>query len=65
MEEDEMNEFLTMMAMVVVGTVILMVGIRLNRNEARSLDGTVLESVSWGAGFFVTFTGHAALISFF
>jgi len=60
-----MNEFLIMMAMVVTGTVILMAGIRLNRNPARSLDGTVTESVSWGAGFFLTFTGHAALISFF
>ncbi|MBU0690132.1 MAG: hypothetical protein KJ850_04175 [Gammaproteobacteria bacterium] len=60
-----MNEFLTMMAMVVVGTVILMVGIRLNRNEARSLDGSRTEIVSWGTGFFVTFTGHAALISYF
>ncbi|MDD2701360.1 MAG: hypothetical protein PHH36_08995 [Sideroxydans sp.] len=59
-----MNEFLTMMAMVVVGTVILVAGIRLNRNPARSLDGSVLESVSWGTGFFLTFTGNAALISF-
>ncbi|OHC82949.1 MAG: hypothetical protein A3J87_03450 [Sideroxydans sp. RIFOXYB12_FULL_59_6] len=62
---NEMNEFLTMMAMIVAATVILMIGIRLNRNPTRSLDGTVLESVSWGAGFFMTFTGHAALISFF
>ncbi|GAB5604221.1 hypothetical protein TK5_03000 [Sideroxyarcus sp. TK5] len=60
-----MNEFLMMMAMVVAGTVILMVGIRLNHNEARSLDGTTTEAVSWGSGFFVTFTSHAALISFF
>lgn len=60
-----MNEFLMMMALVVAGTVILMVGIRLNRNEARSLDGSVTEAVSWGSGFFVTFTSHAALISFF
>jgi hypothetical protein len=60
-----MNEFMTMMAMVVAGTVILMVGIRLNRNEARSLDGTMTEAVSWGSGFFVTFTGHAVLLAYF
>jgi len=59
-----MNEFLIMMAMVLAGTVILMVGIRLNRNEARSLDGSMTEAVSWGTGFFLTFTGHAAVISF-
>jgi hypothetical protein len=60
-----MEQFLMMMSMVVVGTVILMVGIRLNRNEARSLDGTMTEAVSWGSGFFVTFTGHAALLAYF
>jgi len=60
-----MNEFLMMMALVLAGTVILVVGIRLNRNEARSLDGTMTETVSWGSGFFVAFTSHAALISFF
>ncbi|MFH2134726.1 MAG: hypothetical protein ABII81_06040 [Pseudomonadota bacterium] len=60
-----MNEFLMMMAMILAGTVILMIGIRLNRNEERSLDGSMTEAVSWGSGFFVTFTSHAALISFF
>jgi len=59
-----MSEFLIMMAMVLAGTVILMVGIRLNRNLSRSLDGSMTEVFSWGAGFFLTFTGNAALISF-
>lgn len=60
-----MNEFLMMMAMVVAGTVILMSGIRLSRDENRNLSGSRTEIVSWGAGFFLTFTGNAALISFF
>ncbi len=60
-----MEQFLMMMAMIVAGTAILMFGIRLSRNEARSLDGSPTEIASWGSGFFLTFTGHAALMSFF
>lgn len=60
-----MSEFLTMMAMVVVGTVILVAGMRLNHRPERSHDGSVMEAASWGAGFFLSFTGQALLLSNF
>lgn len=52
-----------MMAMVVAGTAILVIGMRLNHKPERSHDGSMLEAASWGAGFFLSFTGHVLLIA--
>ncbi len=57
-----MNEFLMMMGVIVLATLVLMAGIRFKRKDEFSLDGSTTEAVSWGTGFFLTFTGQAAMI---
>lgn len=56
-----MNIFMTMMVIILAATVILILGIRLNYDPDRSLDGTITETVSWGVGFFLSFSSQAAL----
>ena len=50
-----MNYLLSMLAVLVSGMTILMVGILINREPKQSLYSAFKDSVVWGAGFFLTF----------
>lgn len=56
-----MNLFMPMLAIILVATAILVMGIRLNHDAARSMDGSIAETVSWGIGFFLCYTSQAAI----
>ncbi len=57
-----MKLFMTMLVIILAATAILMFGIRLNHDAARSFDGSIAETISWGTGFFLSLSSQAALL---
>jgi hypothetical protein len=50
-----MNYLLSMLAVLITGMLILMVGILMNREPGQSLYSAIKDSIVWGTGFFLTF----------
>ncbi len=50
-----MSYLLSMLAVLVVGVIVLMVGILMNREPGQSFQSSLNDSLVWGMGFFVSF----------
>lgn len=51
-----MQYFLSMLPVLVIGVIVLIGGILINRGPRQSLQSALNESVLWGAGFFLSFS---------
>ena len=51
-----MNYLFSMVVVLLVGAVILMVGILMDREPDQSFQDAFKDSVAWGAGFFIFFS---------
>lgn len=50
-----MNYLLSMLAVLVVGVMLLMGGILINREPGQSFQSSLNDSLVWGIGFFISF----------
>lgn len=58
-----MTEFWTLMAGIVIGILVLMVGIIIDRDPDQSVGEAIAEGSRWGAWFMLVFGSQAAVIS--
>ncbi len=58
-----MNILFSMLAVLAIGTVILMVGIFINKAPEQSFSSALHDSLIWGAGFFVAFGAKFMLLT--
>jgi len=58
-----MRNLLFILAVLVIGVVILMAGILMNREPGQSFKSSLSDSIVWGASFFVSFGGEFLLLA--
>jgi preprotein translocase subunit SecG len=58
-----MSYLLFMLAVVVVGMIVLMAGILMNREPGQGLASSLNDSIVWGASFFISFSGEFLMLS--
>jgi len=63
LKEWMMSYLLFMLAVLVVGGGVLMIGILMNREPGQGLQSLLNDSIAWGISFFVAFGGEFVLLA--
>lgn len=58
-----MSYLLSILAVLVIGVIILMVGVLMNREPGQSFKSALDDSVAWGMSFVVAFGGEFILLA--
>lgn len=58
-----MQYFLSMLPVLMIGVIILMGGILINRGPGQSLQSALNESVLWGSSFFLSFSTEILVLT--
>ena len=58
-----MSYLLSLLAVLVIGVIILMTGILMNREPGQSFMSSLNDSIVWGMGFLVAFGSEFMLLS--
>lgn len=58
-----MSYLLSLLAVLVIGVIILMTGILMNREPGQSFGSSLNDSLVWGMGFMVAFGSEFMLLS--
>lgn len=58
-----MSEFWILMAGILVGVLVLMVGILIDRDPEQTVGGALAEGSRWGAWFLLVFGGQALALN--
>lgn len=58
-----MHYFLSILPILLIGAIVLMAGILLNREPKQSLQSALNEGVIWGASFFLSFSVEILLLA--
>ncbi|MFA5826858.1 MAG: hypothetical protein WC825_12930 [Gallionellaceae bacterium] len=58
-----MSYLLSILAVLVIGVIILMVGVLMNREPGQSFNSSLNDSMTWGVSFVIAFGGEFMLLA--